>query len=53
MGKVIFDFEGTIERFVGDSIMVFFNDPLPCPGHELHARPHSSRKSFKAIFKTQ
>jgi class 3 adenylate cyclase/CheY-like chemotaxis protein len=37
MGKVIFDFEGTIERFVGDSIMVFFNDPLPCPGHELRA----------------
>jgi class 3 adenylate cyclase/CheY-like chemotaxis protein len=37
MGKIIFDFEGTIERFVGDSIMVFFNDPLPCPGHELRA----------------
>lgn len=37
MGKLIFEHEGTIERFVGDSIMVLFNDPLPCPGHELRA----------------
>ncbi len=31
MGELIFRFEGTLERFVGDGFMVFFNDPLPCP----------------------
>jgi adenylate cyclase len=24
-------FEGTIERFAGDGLLVLFNDPLPCP----------------------
>jgi adenylate cyclase len=37
MGELIFEYEGTIERFVGDSIMVLFNDPLPCAEHELRA----------------
>ncbi len=33
MGRLIFEFHGTLERFTGDSIMVFFNDPLPEPNH--------------------
>ena len=31
MGEIIFRFEGTLERFAGDGLMVFFNDPRPCP----------------------
>jgi class 3 adenylate cyclase/CheY-like chemotaxis protein len=30
MGTLIFAHEGTLERFTGDGLMVFFNDPMPC-----------------------
>jgi len=31
MGRLIMDHEGTLERFTGDGMMVFFNDPVPVP----------------------
>jgi class 3 adenylate cyclase len=33
MGKLVFDYGGTLERFAGDGIMIFFNDPIPCADH--------------------
>jgi adenylate cyclase len=37
LGDLIFRFEGTLERFAGDGLMVFFNDPLPCPDASLRS----------------
>jgi class 3 adenylate cyclase len=31
MGQLIVEHEGTLERFAGDGMMVFFNDPTPVP----------------------
>ena len=31
LGAIIHRHDGTLERFMGDGLMVLFNDPLPCP----------------------
>jgi adenylate cyclase len=31
MGKLVLQHEGTLERFTGDGMMIFFNDPVPVP----------------------
>ncbi|MBI2153788.1 MAG: response regulator [Candidatus Rokubacteria bacterium] len=31
MGKLILEHDGTLERFTGDGMMIFFNDPTPVP----------------------
>lgn len=37
LGELIPQFQGTLEHFAGDGVMVFFNDPLPVEQHELQA----------------
>ena len=31
MGRLILEHDGTLERFTGDGMMIFFNDPVPVP----------------------
>ena len=33
MGRLVFKFEGALERFVGDGIVIIFNDPIRCDNH--------------------
>jgi adenylate cyclase len=33
VGDIIFRYEGTLDRFIGDGIMIVFNDPIPCADH--------------------
>jgi len=37
MGELIVRYEGTLERFAGDGLMIFFNDPIPIPNPEEQA----------------
>lgn len=37
LGRLIFAFGGTLERYMGDGLMVLFNDPLPCPDPSVRA----------------
>ncbi len=31
LGELVFRYEGTVRDMSGDGMMVFFNDPIPCP----------------------
>ena len=37
LGKLVLEHQGTLERFAGDAVMVFFNDPLPIDKPAEHA----------------
>jgi class 3 adenylate cyclase/PAS domain-containing protein len=37
LGRAIIEFDGTIEHFAGDGVMIIFNAPLPVENHELQA----------------
>jgi class 3 adenylate cyclase/CheY-like chemotaxis protein len=37
LGRLADKYEGTVERFTGDGLLVVFNDPVPCPDPCLRA----------------
>jgi class 3 adenylate cyclase len=37
LGRAIIAYDGTIEHFAGDGVMILFNDPMPVDDHELQA----------------
>jgi class 3 adenylate cyclase/PAS domain-containing protein len=37
LGRAIMSYDGTIEHFAGDGVMILFNDPVPVENHELQA----------------
>jgi len=37
LGKLVLEHQGTLERFAGDAVMVFYNDPLPVERPAEHA----------------
>jgi class 3 adenylate cyclase/PAS domain-containing protein len=37
LGRAIMAFDGTIEHFAGDGVMILFNDPVPVEDHEMQA----------------
>jgi class 3 adenylate cyclase/CheY-like chemotaxis protein len=51
MGKLIFEYDGTLERFAGDGLMVFFNDPIPCddPSKKAVKMAISMRETVKTL----
>ena len=45
MGRRVLEYQGTLERFTGDGLMVFFNDPLPIQ--------HPARRAVEMAFAMQ
>jgi adenylate cyclase len=37
LGAIVDKFEGTVERFAGDGLLVLFNDPMECPDPSMRA----------------
>ena len=51
LGRHIVKYEGTLERFMGDGLLVVFNDPLPCADHtERAVRMAADMRDELAVF---
>lgn len=37
LGRIVMSYDGTVEHFAGDGVMILFNDPVPVAQHELIA----------------
>ena len=37
LGPLVHRYEGTLDHFTGDGLLVYFNDPMPCPDPALRA----------------
>jgi len=53
MGKLILEHEGTLERFTGDGMMIFFNDPVvvPDPGERAIRMAMAMREQVSELSK--
>jgi adenylate cyclase len=51
MGQLILEHEGTLERFTGDGMMIFFNDPVPVADPEERAirMAHAMRARIREL----
>jgi class 3 adenylate cyclase len=54
LGKLVLSHGGTLERFAGDSVMVFFNDPVPMeqPAREAVRMALAAMQSFAPLAAT-
>jgi len=54
MGRIVLEHGGTLERFAGDAIMVFFNDPVPMekPAENAVRMALAMRDAFPPISET-
>jgi adenylate cyclase len=37
MVEVVFNYKGTVDKYIGDGLMIFFGDPEPVPDHAVRA----------------
>lgn len=48
MAKIVFKYQGTIDKYIGDGLLVFFGDPIEYADHALRAAKASIEMQLKA-----